>query len=95
MQYSGRSQHAHLGRFTSQRRAAASPCARPSAERERALLRRVAHGSLPQLAEDALQKFTARGMRRTFNDLSRTAKVESLVTKSISGHLTDRMKDHY
>ena len=34
-------------------------------------------------------------MRRTFNDLARAAKVESLVTKSISGHLTDRMKDHY
>ena len=36
-----------------------------------------------------------RGMRRTFNDVARAAKVESLVTKSISGHLTDRMKDHY
>jgi len=34
-------------------------------------------------------------MRRTFNDMCRAAKVESLVTKSISGHLTDRMKDHY
>jgi hypothetical protein len=33
-------------------------------------------------------------MRRTFNDLARAAKVESLVTKSISGRLTDRMKDH-
>jgi hypothetical protein len=34
-------------------------------------------------------------MRRTFNDLARVANVESIVTKSISGHLTDRMKDHY
>lgn len=41
------------------------------------------------------KKFTPRGMRRTFNDLARAAKVESLVTKSISGHLTDRMKEHY
>jgi hypothetical protein len=41
------------------------------------------------------KKFTPRGMRRTFNDLARAAKVESLVTKSISGHLTDHMKDHY
>jgi integrase len=41
------------------------------------------------------KKFSPRGMRRTFNDLARAAKVESLVTKSISGHLTDRMKDHY
>ena len=41
------------------------------------------------------KKFTQRGLRRTFNDLARNAKVEGLVTKSISGHLTDRMKDHY
>jgi len=39
--------------------------------------------------------FTPRGMRRTFNDVARAANVQSLVTKSISGHLTDRMKDHY
>ena len=39
--------------------------------------------------------FTPRGLRRTFNDLARTAKVETLVTKSISGHLTDRMREHY
>ena len=41
------------------------------------------------------KSFTPRGMRRTFNDLARTARVESLVTKSISGHLTDRMREHY
>jgi integrase len=41
------------------------------------------------------KNLTPRGMRRTFNDVARVAKVESLVTKSISGHLTDRMKDHY
>lgn len=35
--------------------------------------------------------FTQRGMRRTFNDLARAAKVEALVTRSISGHLTPRM----
>ena len=34
-------------------------------------------------------------MRRTFNDLMRLAKVEALVTKSISGHQTDRMREHY
>jgi integrase len=39
--------------------------------------------------------FTPRGLRRTFNDLARAAKVEALVTKSISGHLTDRMREHY
>jgi hypothetical protein len=34
-------------------------------------------------------------MRRTFNDLARAAKVEALVTRSISGHLTERMQHHY
>jgi hypothetical protein len=33
-------------------------------------------------------------MRRTFNDLARAANVEALVTKSISGHQTDRMREH-
>jgi hypothetical protein len=37
-------------------------------------------------------KFTPRGLRRTFNDLARTAKVEALVTKSISGPLFNSMK---
>jgi integrase len=41
------------------------------------------------------KNITPRAKRRTFNDVARAAKVESLVTKSISGHLTDRMKDHY
>jgi integrase len=41
------------------------------------------------------KKFTPRGMRRTFNDLSRLAKVEALVTRSISGHLTEQMREHY
>jgi len=39
--------------------------------------------------------FTQRGMRRTFNDLARAAGVEDLVTRSISGHLTERMQHHY
>jgi hypothetical protein len=37
----------------------------------------------------------ARGMRRTFNDLARLANVEAVVTKSISGHKTERMREHY
>ena len=41
------------------------------------------------------KSFTPRGMRRTFNDLARLAKVEAIVTKCISGHLTDRMREHY
>jgi hypothetical protein len=39
--------------------------------------------------------FTQSGMRRTFNDLMRTAQVEAIVTRSISGHLTERMQEHY
>ena len=41
------------------------------------------------------KRFTPRGMRRTFNDVARRAKLESIVIKSVSGHLTDRMKQHY
>jgi integrase len=40
-------------------------------------------------------RFTPRGLRRTFNDLARMAGVESLITRSISGHATDRMREHY
>ena len=38
---------------------------------------------------------TPRGMRRTFNDLARAAQVEDIVTRSISGHATERMQHHY
>jgi integrase len=41
------------------------------------------------------KSFTPVGMRRTFNDLMRHVKVEAIVTKSISGHQTDRMREHY
>lgn len=39
--------------------------------------------------------FTPRGMRRTFNDLARAASIEAIVTRSISGHLTEDMQNHY
>jgi len=38
---------------------------------------------------------TPRGMRRTYNDLARAAQVEDIVTRSISGHATERMQHHY
>jgi integrase len=41
------------------------------------------------------KRFTPRGMRRTFNDLARRAKLESIVIKSVSGHRTEAMKDLY
>src|SRR5215207_1950320 len=41
------------------------------------------------------KRFTQRGLRRTFNDLARAAQVEGVVTKSIPGHLTARMRERY
>ena len=38
---------------------------------------------------DLGKQFTQRGLRRTFNDLARAARVDSLVTRSISGHVTE------
>jgi integrase len=38
---------------------------------------------------------TQRALRRTFNDLARAAQVNDLVTRSISGHLTEAMQHHY
>ena len=41
------------------------------------------------------KRVTPRGMRRTFNDLARAVNVEAIITKSISGHQTDGMGEHY
>mgnify|MGYP005859377719 CR=1 FL=1 len=41
------------------------------------------------------KRFTQRGLRRTFQDLARAAQVEGIVTRSISGHATERMQKHY
>ncbi len=38
---------------------------------------------------------TPRAMRRSFQDLARGAKVAGVVTRSISGHRTEQMQDHY
>ncbi|MEI9948228.1 MAG: site-specific integrase [Pseudomonadota bacterium] len=43
----------------------------------------------------ALPSFSQRGMRRTYNDLARFAKVDRLVKKSVSGHGTDEMEELY
>lgn len=40
-------------------------------------------------------KITPRGMRRTYQDLSRAANIADLVTRSISGHHTEQMQEHY
>jgi integrase len=41
------------------------------------------------------KQITQRALRRTFNDLARAAQVNDLVTRSISGHLTETMQHHY
>ncbi len=41
------------------------------------------------------KKITQRALRRTFNDLARAAQVNDLVTRPISGHLTEKMQHHY
>lgn len=41
------------------------------------------------------KKITQRALRRTFNDLARAAQVNDLVTRSISGHQTEQMQQHY
>jgi len=41
------------------------------------------------------RRLTQRGMRRTFNDLARAAGIERVVTRSVSGHLTEEMQHHY
>jgi integrase len=38
---------------------------------------------------------TPRSMRRTFNDLARAAQVNDFVIRSITGHETEDMQDHY
>ena len=40
-------------------------------------------------------RFTIHGLRRTFNDLARRAGVDAVVTKSITGHVTEQMREHY
>ncbi len=41
------------------------------------------------------RRFTVHGLRRTFNDLSRRANIDAMVTRSLTGHVTERMQEHY
>lgn len=41
------------------------------------------------------ERFTVHGLRKTFNDVTRRAKVDPLVIKSITGHVTEDMREHY
>jgi integrase len=40
-------------------------------------------------------RFTVHGLRRTFVDLARRARVDSVVTRSLTGHVTEKMRIHY
>jgi integrase len=41
------------------------------------------------------QRFTSHGFRRSMTDLLREAAVDPVVAKEITGHSTDRMREHY
>ena len=41
------------------------------------------------------ERFTVHGLRRTFNDLTRRAGVDAVVIKSLTGHVTEKMRNHY
>jgi integrase len=41
------------------------------------------------------ERFTVHGLRRTFNDLTRRAGVDGVVIKSLTGHVTEKMRTHY
>ncbi|HKA91499.1 MAG TPA: tyrosine-type recombinase/integrase, partial [Haliangiales bacterium] len=41
------------------------------------------------------ERFTVHGLRRTFNDLTRRAGVDGVVIRSLTGHVTEKMRDHY
>ena len=41
------------------------------------------------------QRFTVHGLRRTFNDQLRRAKVDPVIAKAITGHVTEAMREHY
>jgi len=41
------------------------------------------------------RRVTPRAMRRTYQDLARSAEMRDLVTRAISGHATEQMQQHY
>jgi integrase len=46
-------------------------------------------------ASGITERFTIHGLRRTFNDLTPRAGVDGIVIRSLTGHVTERMRDHY
>lgn len=46
-------------------------------------------------AAQVKERFTVHGLRRTFVDLARRAKVDGVVTQSLTGHVTEKMRIYY
>jgi integrase len=61
--------------------------------RSRSVLDKPFHDVLKAL--DWAIRFTPKGMRRTFNDLARQARVHDITLRAISGHQTEQMQRHY
>ena len=47
----------------------------------------------PPLGVD--ERFTVHGLRRTFVDLARRARIDSAVTRSLTEYVTEKMRVHY
>ena len=60
-----------------------------------ALLGRALEGLACLKAAGITERFTIHGLRRTFNDLSRRAGVDAVVIRSLTGHVTEKMRAHY
>jgi hypothetical protein len=41
------------------------------------------------------ERFTPHGLRRTFNDMLRRAKVDPVSCKALTGHVSETMREHY
>jgi len=41
------------------------------------------------------ERFTVHGLRRTFNDLTRRAGADGMVTRALTGHVTEGTTEHY
>lgn len=54
-------------------------------------------GTLAKTWEGCLkaERFTVHGLRRTFNDLTRRAGADGIVTRALTGHVTSAMTEHY
>lgn len=50
---------------------------------------------VPPKSRSPVARPTPTAMRRTFNDLARVAGLRDVITRSVSGHRTEKMQVHY